>query len=42
MESIHTFQEFMLHTKNIVYGLIVLILVAMPAIWAFLTGNEED
>jgi hypothetical protein len=42
MENIHTFQEFMLHTKNIIYGLIVLILVAMPAIWAFLTGKEKD
>ena len=42
MESIHTFQEFMLHTKNIIYIIMVLILVAMPAIWGFLTGNEED
>jgi hypothetical protein len=42
METIHTFQEFMLHTKNIIYGLIILILLAMPAIWGFLTGKEED
>jgi hypothetical protein len=42
MEPIHTFQEFMLHTKNIIYGLIILILLAMPAIWCFLTGKDED
>jgi hypothetical protein len=42
METIHTLQEFMLHTKNIVYGLIVLILLAMPAFWRFLNGRDKD
>ena len=42
MEGIHTFQEFMLHTKNIVYILIVLILLVMPAIWKFLSGHDDE
>lgn len=42
METIHTLQEFMLHTKNIIYVLIVLALLAMPAFWRFLTGRDED
>ncbi len=41
METIHTLQEFMLHTKNIVYILIVMVLVAMPAFWMFLNGGDE-
>jgi hypothetical protein len=41
METIHTLQEFMLHTKNIVYILIVMVLVAMPAFWKFLNGGDE-
>lgn len=42
METIHTLQEFMLHTKNIIYILIVLGLVAMPAFWRFLNGRDRD
>ena len=42
METIHTLQEFMLHTKNIIYILIVLVLVAMPAFWKFLSGGDEE
>jgi hypothetical protein len=42
METIHTFQEFMLHTKNIIYILIVVALVAMLAFWKFLNGGDED
>jgi hypothetical protein len=42
MESIHTLQEFMLQTKNIIYILIVLALVAMPLFWVFLTGKDEE
>lgn len=42
MEAIHTFQEFMLHTKNIIYGIIVFILLAMPAFWRFLNGRDKD
>lgn len=41
MESIHTLQEFMLHTKNIIYILIVLALVAFPLFWRFLNGRDD-
>jgi len=42
MDALNTFQEFMLHTKNIIYLLIVLALIAMPAFWVFLTGDDDD
>lgn len=42
MESINTLQDFMLHTKNVIYVIIVLMLLAMPAIWAFLSGQDDD
>ncbi len=42
MESIHTLQEFMLQTKNIIYILIVMALVAMPMFWVFLTGRDDQ
>ena len=42
MDAIHTLQEFMLHTKNIIYILMVLVLVAMPLFWKFLNGTDED
>lgn len=42
MEAIQTFQQFMLHTKNIIYVIIVMILLAMPAFWVFLSGRDED
>jgi uracil phosphoribosyltransferase len=42
METIHTLQEFMLHTKNITYVIIVAALVGITAFWLFLTGRDED
>ena len=42
MDVIHTLQEFMLHTKNIIYILIVMALLAMPAFWVFLVGRDDD
>ena len=42
MDVIHTFQEFMLHTKNMIYILIVVALLALPAFWVFLSGSDED
>ena len=42
MDAIHTLQEFMLHTKNIIYILIVMALVIMPMFWKFLNGRDED
>ena len=42
METINTLQEFMLQTKNVIYILIVMALVAMPMFWVFLTGRDEE
>ena len=42
METINTLQEFMLQTKNVIYILIVMALVAMPMFWIFLTGRDEE
>jgi hypothetical protein len=40
--EIHSLHEFMLHTKNLIYVLIVLILLAMPAIWCYLNEEHEE
>ena len=40
--EIHSLHEFMLHTKNVIYVIIVLVLLAMPAIWYFLNGADND
>lgn len=42
MDAIHTLQEFMLHTKNIIYILMVMALVIMPMFWVFLSARDED
>ena len=42
MDAINTLQEFMLHTKNIIYIVIVMALIAMPAFWIFLSGEDDD
>jgi hypothetical protein len=42
METFFSLQEFIAFTKAIIYGLIVLTLVAMPAFWFFLTERDED
>jgi hypothetical protein len=42
METIQTLHDFMLHTKNIIYILIVVVLVAMPVFWKFLNGEDKD
>jgi hypothetical protein len=42
METIYTFQEFMLQTKNIIYPLIVAALLAMLGFWRFLNGRDDD
>ena len=41
MHAIYTLQEFMLHTKNVVYILIVTALVVLPMFWAFLNSKDE-
>ena len=42
METIHTLQEFMLHTKNITYVLIVAALVGIAGFWRFLTDRDDE
>ncbi|MDM8515738.1 hypothetical protein QUF76_06030 [Desulfobacterales bacterium HSG16] len=42
MHEFYVLQEFMLHTKGIVYILMVAILLGMVGFWHFLTGREED
>jgi di/tricarboxylate transporter len=42
MEPIFTLQQFMFHTKNIIYGLIVLTLLLLPAFWLFLTHRDDE
>jgi uracil phosphoribosyltransferase len=42
METIHTLQEFMLHTKNITYVVIVAALVGIAGFWRFLTARDDE
>lgn len=42
MDTIYSLQQFMFTTKSIIYGLIVVTLVAMPAFWYFLTERDEE
>jgi nitrogen regulatory protein PII-like uncharacterized protein len=42
METIYTLQDFMLHTKNITYVLLVVALIGITGFWLFLTERDED
>ena len=42
METIHTLQEFMLHTENITYILIVAALIGITFFFRFLTDRDDD
>ena len=42
VENIHTLQEFMLHTKNLTYLLIVAALIGITGFWLFLTDRDEE
>lgn len=42
MDTIVSLQAFTAFTKSVIYGLIVLTLVVMPAFWFFLTERDED
>ncbi len=42
METINTLQEFMLHTKNITYVLMVGALLGITGFWLFLTERDDD
>jgi hypothetical protein len=37
-----TLHEFLLHTENFTYLLIVATLVGIAGFWYFLTGGDED
>jgi len=41
-EAINTLHEFMLHTENITYILVVIFLVGITAFWRFLTDRDEE
>ena len=42
MEAFYSLQQFTAFTKSVIYGLIVLTLVALPAFWLFLTERDEE
>jgi hypothetical protein len=42
METINTLQEFMLHTKNITYVLMVVALLGIAGFWLFLTERDDE
>jgi hypothetical protein len=42
METIHTLQDFMLHTESITYIIIVAALIGMTFFYRFLTDRDDD
>lgn len=40
--TFHTLQEFMAHSENIGYILIVVSLFALLFFWKFLTGRDDE
>ena len=42
METIYTLQEFMTHTENITYVLIVAALIGITGFWLFLTERDDE
>ena len=42
MEGFNTLQEFMLHTKGVIYILIVLTLLGLAGYWSWLTSRDEE
>lgn len=40
--AFYTLQEFMIHTKGVVYIIIVAALLAFAGFWRFLSGNDEE
>ena len=41
-ETIHTLQDYMLHTESITYILIAAALIAIPFFYRFLTDRDDD
>lgn len=43
MENIYfTLQDFMTHTKGVVYIIMVVALISITAFWRFLTDRDDD
>ncbi len=42
METIHTLHDYMIHTENITYILIVAALIAITFFYRFLTERDDD
>ncbi len=43
MDSVfYTLQDFMIHTKNITYIVMVLALIGITFFWCFLTEKDDD
>ena len=42
MDGFHTLQEFMTHTKGVVYLLIVATLIGLGGFWAWLSGRDKS
>jgi len=40
--GIHTLQEYMLHTENITYILIIAALLGITFFWLFLSQRDDD
>ncbi|MCF8035569.1 MAG: hypothetical protein K9K62_01725 [Desulfobacteraceae bacterium] len=40
-QAFFTLQEFMTHTKAVVYLLMAAALIGLPLFWLFLTGRDE-
>ena len=38
----YTLQDFMTHTKGVIYVLIVFALLALLGFWQYLAANDED
>ncbi|MBW1891188.1 MAG: hypothetical protein JRI93_11860 [Deltaproteobacteria bacterium] len=42
MEGIfYTLQDFMLHSKNITYIVMGIVLIVLPLFWRFLSGRDQ-
>ena len=42
METIHTLQEYMLHTESVTYVIIVAALIGITFFYRFLTERDDD
>jgi hypothetical protein len=42
METIVTLQHFMLHTKGVIYLIMIAALFGMLAFWGYLTGRDKE